>query len=233
MIEPSSAPGLGRSNYQRPYVLPDDATEVILVRHGSAGFREDSPGNFVDGHNDPPLAPRGWEQAQVVAERLRSENATALFATTLRRTTETAEPISAALGLEPAIVADLREVRLGSWEGEGLLNRDPEALATLFEAQRWDVIPGAEPMDVFSARVASGIAHVAAAVGLAGVAIAVTHGAVIAEACRQATGSHAFAFLGAENASITRLVRHASGRLSLRSYNEASHLQVLTPDPAA
>jgi probable phosphoglycerate mutase len=223
-----SAPGLARTNYQRPYAVPDDAAEIILVRHGSAAFTAESGRNLVGGHSDPPLAARGHDQAQIVADRLRSENATVLSVTTLRRTTETAQPIAAALGLEPQVVADLREIRLGSWEGEGLLGRDQELLANLFQAQRWDVIPGAEPMDEFIARVESGLATVAAAAGLGGVGIAVTHGAVIAEACRQATGSAAFAFLGAENASITRLVRHADGRLTLRSYNETSHLLART-----
>jgi probable phosphoglycerate mutase len=48
---------------------------------------------------------------------------------------------------------------------------------------------------------------------------------VIAEACRQVTGSQAFAFLYAENGSITRLVRMPSERWALISFNDTAHLE--------
>jgi probable phosphoglycerate mutase len=56
------------------------------------------------------------------------------------------------------------------------------------------------------------------------VAAAFVHGGVIAELCRQATGSRPFAFLHADNASITRLVALADGRRLLRSFNDTAHL---------
>jgi hypothetical protein len=49
---------------------------------------------------------------------------------------------------------------------------------------------------------------------------------VIAEACRQATSSQAFAFLYAENASLTRIMRLATGRWALISFNDTAHLDV-------
>jgi hypothetical protein len=47
---------------------------------------------------------------------------------------------------------------------------------------------------------------------------------VIAEACRQATGSEAFAFLNNCNGSITRLVRLPGGGWVLVAFNETAHL---------
>jgi probable phosphoglycerate mutase len=47
---------------------------------------------------------------------------------------------------------------------------------------------------------------------------------VIAEACRQVTGSEGFAFLTNSNGSITRLVRVPEGRWVLVAFNETAHL---------
>jgi probable phosphoglycerate mutase len=57
-------------------------------------------------------------------------------------------------------------------------------------------------------------------------AVAVLHGAVIGQLCRQATDSRAFAFVHADNGSISRLVVDPDGRWLLRSFNDISHLRV-------
>ena len=51
----------------------------------------------------------------------------------------------------------------------------------------------------------------------------VVHGGVIGSVLAQATGSQPFAFLGADNASISHLVAHA-GKLSVKRFNDTSHL---------
>ncbi len=58
--------------------------------------------------------------------------------------------------------------------------------------------------------------------------MAVVHGGVIGEACRQATASRRFAFVHADNGSLTRLVVGADPRWLLRSFNDVSHLAVRT-----
>ena len=57
---------------------------------------------------------------------------------------------------------------------------------------------------------------------------AFVHAAVIGEICRQATASRPFAFIHADNGSLTRLVVLPGGRLLLRSFNDISHLTVVT-----
>jgi len=147
--------------------------------------------------------------------------------TTLQRTSQTAAPLAAKTGLVPEVVADLREVHLGDWEGGEFRARashgDP-LVAELFAQQRWDVIPGAEAMADLVARVRAGMATVVAATGPGASAAAFVHGGVIGELCRQATGSRPFAFVHADNGSITRLVASPGGRLLLRSFNDTSHL---------
>jgi probable phosphoglycerate mutase len=200
----------------------------VIVRHGASAPA--IPGQsfpLADGHGDPPLAPAGEAQAHRVAQSLAAMGLGALFVTPLRRTAQTAAPLAELTGLAPVVVPELREVHLGEWEGGELRIRaahgDPLVERALTE-ERWDVIPGAEPMDAFAARVEAGLQAVVAATGPDATAAAIVHGGVIGELCRRATGSRPFAFVHADNASITRLVVLADGRRVLRSFNDTAHL---------
>jgi probable phosphoglycerate mutase len=213
---------------QRTWSLPVDATEVLLVRHGAS--QDAIPGEsfeMLQGHADPALSPIGEEQAQAVGARLARTPPHALFITTLRRTAQTAQPLIDATGLRPTVIPELAEVRLGEWEGGALRVRTAQGdplVATIFEQQRWDVIPGAEPADDFAARVRTGLLRVVQQTGPGRVAAAVVHGGVIGELARQATGAPRLAFVHAENTSISHLVVFGDGRWLLRSFNDTAHL---------
>jgi probable phosphoglycerate mutase len=209
---------------QRRFALPPDATEVILARHGaSQPIRDGERFPLLDGSGDPPLAPEGHEQAAQLAARLRGEEIAAVFVSGLTRTIETAAP----LGRETTEIPELREVNLGEWEG-GLMRirfreGDPLALRVL-EEERWDIIPGAEPMDGFAERVRAGIGRIVETTGPGRAALAVVHGGVIGEACRQAARSRPFAFIHSDNCSLSRIVVFGDGRWLLRSFNDTAHL---------
>ena len=212
----------------RAFAVPPDATELIVIRHGASAALE--PGQsfeLVGGHGDPPLAPEGREQALAVAERLHGEPLRALFVTPLQRTSQTAEPLAAASGLRPQVIEDLREVHLGEWEGgeyrRRMHERDPLAMQALME-ERWDAIPGAESMDSLAARVGAGLEAMLTAIGPGGTGAAVLHGGVIGELCRQVTRSRPFAFIHADNCSVTRIVQYSVGHRVLRSFNDTAHL---------
>ena len=79
-------------------------------------------------------------------------------------------------------------------------------------------------MEAFALRVRAGIEAVAAAAGTDVTVAAFVHGGVIGEACRQATESRPFAFIHADNGSLTRLVILPGGRWLLRSFNDTAHL---------
>jgi probable phosphoglycerate mutase len=213
---------------QKRFAPPPGATEIVLVRHGASAAAV--PGrrfDLLDGHADPPLAPEGLEQARAVAERLGGEQVDKLFVTPLQRTAETAAPLAEATGLQPTVVPELREVMLGDWEGGELRIRASQGDPLFFEmleAERWDVIPNAEPMDAFGERVRAGLEAIVAATGRDARAVAVVHGGVIGELCRQATASRPFAFVHADNCSITRLVAMDGGRQLLWSFNDTAHL---------
>jgi probable phosphoglycerate mutase len=145
----------------------------------------------------------------------------------MRRTDGTAAPTAAALGAGRREVSALREVGLGAYEGEAFerarLGGDP-LLLRAFTEERWDVLPGAEPMAEFSSRVWSGLCDVADAVDPGGEVLVFTHGGVIAELCRQVTGGRPFAFVGVDNASVTTLMLTGDGAWVLRGFNDTAHL---------
>lgn len=214
---------------QRAWSLPENATEILLVRHGaSQDAVPGEPFEMIEGHGDPPLSEIGQQQAQLVGARLAQNPPDTLFITILQRTAQTAAPLVEATGLKPTVVPELAEVRLGEWEGGELRFRtahgDP-LVATIWEQQRWDVIPGAEDADAFADRCRRGIERVVAETGPGRVAAAVVHGGVIGELARQATNAPRLAFVHAENTSISRLVVFGDGRWLLRSFNDTSHLQ--------
>jgi probable phosphoglycerate mutase len=217
---------------QSPYELPPGSTEVVLVRHGAseaalAGARFP----LVDGHSDPALSEPGRIQAATVAARLATEEIGAIFVTNLRRTHETAAPLLAATGIEATVVPELREVYLGEFEGGEYrvrAGRGDPVIKRVFAEESWAEIPGGEPAEEFAARTRAGVERIVAATGPDTSAVAIVHGAVIGELCRQAAESRPFAFVHSDNCSISRIVVHESGRWLLRSFNDISHLTVKT-----
>lgn len=213
---------------QRPYALPLGATEIIAVRHGaSADAVPGRPFPLVNGRGDPPLSPVGEAQADLIARRLRHEPVAGLYVTPLRRTHRTAAPLAEALGLTPVVIEELIEVGLGDWEGGEFRLRaaagDP-LVRRVFAEQRWDALPNGEAADSIAQRVRAGVARIAADTGPQRVAVAILHGGVIGELCRQATGSRPLAFAHSDNGSITRIVVGGDGTLTLRAFNDISHL---------
>ena len=215
-----------RSFSQRPYVGPVGSTELWLVRHGaSADSLEGETFELVEGQGDPPLSDAGRHQAEQVGLRLAQEPFDALYVSTLQRTVQTAAPLVARSGMTPIVDADLREVFLGDWEG-GLLrlkaaDDDPMFLEVMAE-QRWDVIPGAESREVFGGRLRDAVERIVAA-HPGGRVVVFSHGAAIGEILAQATASSPFAFVGPDNASISRLVV-TPDRWIIRGYNDTAHL---------
>lgn len=226
--ESSDPPGGLR---QARFSPPPGATTILLVRHGeSAAVQPDRPFPMLDGQGDPPLHPHGEHQALLLGERLAAEHANgqhldALYVTTLRRTQQTAAPVADAIGLEPVVVPELREVHLGDWEGglfrTKIASDDPIARRVRQE-ERWDHIPGAEPLEVFDARVRAGLHQVVAAHPDQRVVV-VAHGGVIGHLLHQATGSSRFAFAWVDNASISELVIWRTDQRLVR-FNDRSHL---------
>ena len=221
--EPEGEPQAFR---QRRWEVPPGATDLLLVRHGaSEAFVDGKLFPLVDGQGDPPLSPDGADQARLVCARLATSGIDAIYVSTLSRTAQTARPLADALRLDVRVEPGLREVHLGEWEGgifrKNVADGHPVSLWMSAE-ERWDVIPGAESAAELSARVTAVIERITAAHPGQRVA-AFTHGGIIGEAVALASRSRPFAFLGAENASISRLVITPE-RWIVRGFNDTAHL---------
>jgi 2,3-bisphosphoglycerate-dependent phosphoglycerate mutase len=214
---------------QARFAPPPGAADLLLIRHGeSQKAYTDKPFPLLDGHSDPELAPAGREQAELVAARVAAGRVDAIYTSGLRRTEQTAAPLAARLGLTPRVEPGLREVRLGIWEA-GLFRKmvaEHHPIARrMWAEERWDVIPGAEPAEDFAARVRAAIERLAVAHPDQRLAVFV-HGGVIGQILALASGSRRFAFLGADNGSISRLVV-VGEQWIICGFNDTAHL-----DPA-
>jgi len=211
---------------QHRFVPPPGAADLLLIRHGETEAAK--PGvSFAmkDGHGDPALRPEGEAQAIQVAQRLKTEPIQAIYVTKLRRTHQTAAPLAAALGLTPTQDPDLHEVHLGDWDG-GLYRmkaatNDP-AFVRARDSHEWGEIPNAETTLQLQTRVMRGLKRIAAAHPDQLVAV-VVHGGVVGAALSAATGARGFAFSGAANGSISRIVVHGD-QMIVRGFNDCAHL---------
>ena len=213
---------------QHVFQVPPGAVDLLLIRHGeSAAARPGESFPMVDGHGDPALHENGRRQAEQVGARLAATPLAALYVTTLRRTHQTAAPLAARLGLTPLVEPDLREICLGEWDG-GLYRIKAAEGAPEFQRavanQEWGEIPGAETTAQLRDRVAAALARIATAHADQRVA-AFVHGGVIGAALALASGAQPFAFNGAANGSISRIVL-TQGRMIVRGFNDCTHLDV-------
>jgi probable phosphoglycerate mutase len=215
-----------REYRQHVYRPPAGAADLLLIRHGeSMPARPGESFPMKDGHGDPALHENGQAQARAVGARLAAEPIAAIYVTTLQRTHQTAAPLADRLGLTPMIESDLREVHLGDWDG-GLYRIRAAENDPAFERAKanreWGEIPGAETTADLHARVRRGLLRIAAAHADQLVAV-VVHGGVIGAAMAIAAQSDAFAFNGAANGSISRLVIRGE-EMTIRGYNDCAHL---------
>lgn len=224
---PTSSAEHGSAEFrQYRFRPPAGATDMLLFRHGeSAPARPDEPAPTVDGQADPALDPRGRQEAELVADRFADEEISAIYVTPLRRTAQTAAPLARRTGLSPRVEPDLREVHLGDWEGaefhRRIAQRDP-LISEMGREQRWDMLPGAESVDALHKRVRMAIERLAAAHPDERIAV-FTHGGIVATIVHLATGCAPFAFLGADNGSLTHLVV-TDERWVVRRFNDTGHL---------
>ena len=152
---------------------------LLLARHGETDW---NAAGRIQGRTDTSLNSRGRAQAETLAARLRQagEHIDALYSSPQRRALETARIAGRALGLEPAIIENLREVSFGDWEGhswEEIARLWPREY-TAYLADRLHVPPpGGESFAHLLGRVYPALAGIAAAGE--GTALVVCHSAVI------------------------------------------------------
>ena len=207
-------------------MVPEGAVDLTLVRHGeSSAAIAGKLFPLFEGHGDPILHKNGLLQAEAVKEALKDYKFQKIYATDLRRTQQTLEPLAKHLNLPINIESGLREVYLGEWEG-GLFrikaaSNDP-SYQEFIKHQEWGKIPGAETNEQLFDRVRISLNRLYLSHSNEKI-LAVTHGGVISAIMAIASGSKALAFLGASNGSLSRVILDGS-KIIIRTYNSCEHL---------
>jgi 2,3-bisphosphoglycerate-dependent phosphoglycerate mutase len=97
--------------------MPDPPiTRVLLLRHAETA----APDRFHGAESNVGLGLRGLEQAEAVAPVLAAMAPAALYCSSMARARQTARPIGSACGLEPVLVPELHERRMGPLSGRAI-----------------------------------------------------------------------------------------------------------------
>jgi probable phosphoglycerate mutase len=110
-------------------------TRVFLIRHGATIL---SAEDRFAGATDVPLSDEGCRQASRLAARLQGEPVTAIYASPMGRTVETARILAEPHGLEVRQREGLREISHGHWEQ---MTREEVEERFPAEAAEWDKDP--------------------------------------------------------------------------------------------
>jgi probable phosphoglycerate mutase len=167
---------------------PPPATTILLVRHGQTPTTGTKlPGRAPGLH----LADTGRGQAEAAARRIaKLDKVTAVYASPLERTRETAAPIAAALGLRVRRNRGLLECDFGEWTGSDLkdLMKLPE-WRTVQQYPSGFRFPGGESFTEMQVRMTSTLAALAER-HRGETIVAVSHADPIKAALADALGTH-------------------------------------------
>lgn len=134
--------------------LPNHPTQLYFIRHGEV--EEKYHKVFGGSRIDMALSPLGQKQGEAVAEWLKDTKLDKIYASPMLRVQQTLAPTAKQRGMEPELMAGLREVDFGDWTG----NRWDEVQAKFgVSAFDWleiiesNGIPNGEPVQELMSRV--------------------------------------------------------------------------------
>ena len=149
---------------------------VYLARHGRTAYNRE--GRF-QGQRAVPLDETGRGQAAELARRAAAHGFATLWSSTLLRARETAEVVSAAIGLEPRYDERLMETDAGDWTDRSFADvqaEAPELFAKFVAGDPTFAFPGGESFAQQEVRVGAALDEVEAGEPPA---LVVCHGMVI------------------------------------------------------
>ena len=126
---------------------------AVLIRHGETDANTQP--RFLGGRSDPSLNARGREQARSLARFFADLPAAAVYASPLRRASETAAAVAEAVGRPVIAEPALREMDLGELEGLAVAEgwtRYPEMAAAWRRQPSRARMPGGETLREVQAR---------------------------------------------------------------------------------
>jgi broad specificity phosphatase PhoE len=136
---------------------------LLLIRHGQTLDNVHGElGTVVPG---PILTELGDEQAAAIPAALSGEHIEGIYASSMQRTSLTAAPLAAALGLEVEILDGLKEIGAGDFEGRSDKDSVRAYMGTILSWWQDSAarIPGSESGDEFFARFTDAVGRAAAA----------------------------------------------------------------------
>ena len=217
-------------NYLTERLLSTEkATTIILIRHGETiltPFKKFSG----DGPLNPELTHIGLEQAEKVAQAVARLNPDVIIASPLKRTTQTAEALSAATQLPITFEESWIECSFGIWDG---LSIDEVKEKYPADYQSWVsstgyAPPQGESYDEVAVRIDAALNQIAAEYPGQRVAV-VTHNGTIKSAVRVVLNSppESIFHVDVSPCSITTIsIWPSDGLRALRTLNEQAHLQL-------
>jgi probable phosphoglycerate mutase len=197
--------------------------ELLLIRHALPVRIEGEEGTAAD----PALAELGHEQARALAEYLAGEPIDGLYVSPLQRARQTAEPVSAKLGLEMIVDDELAEFDRHSHfyiPVEELKEEKDERWDDLI-AGRWGADGEVDPA-TFKAVVVEAVERVIKANPGKTVAV-VCHGGVINAYFAELLNLDFPMFFEPAYTSISRVLASSAGQRQVKSINEHAHVRAL------
>ena len=187
--------------------------DLVLVRHGLPERRADTA--------DPPLTPKGQEQAERVARALADERFDAVFSSTMVRAVETAQPFAKARGLE----IQQREGIVEFDRGTGAYTPLEELKRDNYEAWKAFVSGGYQvDLNAFQKSVVDTIEEIVRTHSSKTVAV-FCHGGVINVWTAHVLGMAPRLFFEPRYTSVHRFMCARAGQRNVVSLNDIGHLE--------
>lgn len=208
----------------RPWPATEDATVVLLVRHGETPWHAE---NRYCGRTDVPLTERGREQAARLAGWAARAGVAAVHSSTLIRARDTAVPAARAVGVPLHCDERLVEVDFGLAEGltpEQMRVRWPRERAAFERDPVAHPLPGGEDPHAAIARGAAALGEiVAGSPAVPGPVLVVCHGTLLRLLTCHLTGAdpsgYRARFPSVANASGAVLAHRPDDRWDLLVFN--------------
>lgn len=152
-------------------------TELLLVRHGESNTNVANI--FSCRIVDHGLTKLGTEESLSVAHWLRDKQISQVYTSPLRRAKETAEIIASTLGINVAVFDELREVNVGTLEGQSNDHnwKIHNKIVDSWKDGQWDIqFPNGESFSELVQRARNAILHIVRCNPHSAV---ITHGAML------------------------------------------------------
>lgn len=202
-------------------------TTIYLVRHAQASGNVDKT---FQGHSDNALTQAGYTQLDRLAERFKTVEFDAIYASPLLRTRETAGAANRYHGLELHLDSGLLEINGGDFEGiswDDIPNLYPEQQRAWNEAPHLFCAPGGESMAQVYHRVSETIDRIARE-NAGKTIVVVSHGCAIRNYLCAANGwgiERLRDVMWSENTAVCKVEYDEAFAPTVVLQNDASHLE--------